>query len=50
MAKAHFKRPDGTSIVIEGNPQEVAALISMMESGTSRKEKALIKPEKRRKS
>ncbi len=47
MAKAHIKRPDGTSIVIEGEPQEVAALVSIIESGTPRKGRALTKPEKR---
>jgi len=31
MAKARIKRPDGTSIVIEGNAQEVAELVSKIE-------------------
>ncbi|MHB8623375.1 MAG: hypothetical protein ACYC9J_10920 [Sulfuricaulis sp.] len=31
MAKAHIKKPDGTNIVIEGTPQEVAELVSKIE-------------------
>jgi len=37
MAKAHIKRPDGTSIVIEGTPQEVAKLVGKIEGTTSNK-------------
>lgn len=47
MAKAHIKRPDGTSIVIEGNPQEVAALVSRIEGDRSGKGKGLNLPQKR---
>ena len=31
MAKAHIKRPDGTTILIEGSPQEVGELIRKIE-------------------
>lgn len=31
MAKAHIKKPDGTSIVIDGTPQEVAELVHMIQ-------------------
>lgn len=33
MAKAYIKRPDGTSIVVEGDPQEVAELVGKIEGG-----------------
>ena len=47
MAKAHIKRPDGTSIVIEGAPQEVAELIGKIEGSTPSGRKAPKLPEKR---
>ena len=47
MAKAHIKRPDGTSILIEGASQEVAELIGIIEGWTSSKRKPLKLPEKR---
>jgi hypothetical protein len=47
MAKAHIKRPDGTSIVIEGTPQEVTELISKLGGGVARKVKTANLPEKR---
>lgn len=47
MAKAHIKRPDGTSIVIEGPPQEVAELIGKIEGGAHSIRKAQKSPEKR---
>jgi hypothetical protein len=47
MAKAHIKRPDGTSIVIEGSPQEVAALVSKIEGDSPGKRKTLTSPAKR---
>lgn len=31
MAKAHIKRPDGTTILIEGSPQEVGELIGKIQ-------------------
>ena len=46
MAKARIKRPDGTSIVIEGTPQEVAELVSKIEGGTPSKRKTPKLPEK----
>jgi len=49
MAKVHIKRPDGTRIVIEGNPQEVAALVSRIEGGRPSKGKGLNLLQKRRK-
>lgn len=39
MAKAHIKRPDGTSIAIEGTPGEVAELVGKIEGVTSIKRK-----------
>jgi hypothetical protein len=47
MAKAHIKRPNGTSIVIEGTPQEVAELIGKIEGGTHSIRKAQKSSEKR---
>ncbi len=47
MAKAHIKRPDGTSIVIEGTPQEVTELVSKLEGGVPRKGKIAKLTEKR---
>jgi predicted Zn-dependent peptidase len=34
MAKAHIKKPDGTSILIEGTPQEVIELVNKIEGKT----------------
>lgn len=42
MAKAQIKRPDGTNIVIEGAPQEVAELIAKIEGGVPSKGKAMV--------
>lgn len=47
MAKAHIKRPDGTSIMIEGTPQEVTELVSKLEGGVPSKGKTANLPEKR---
>ncbi len=47
MAKAHIKRLDGTSIVIEGTPQEVAELVNKIEGGTPSKRKTPNPREKR---
>ena len=47
MAKAHIKRPNGTIIVIEGAPQEVAELISKIEGEAHNIRKAQKSPEKR---
>jgi len=33
MAKARIQRPDGTTILIDGNPQEVAELIGKLGGG-----------------
>lgn len=47
MAKAHIKRPDGTSIVIEGTPKEIAELVGKLEGGSPSKGKTANLPEKR---
>lgn len=46
MAKAQIKRPDGTSIVIEGAPQEVAELIAKIEGGVPSKDKLKVSARK----
>ena len=40
MAKAQIKRPDGTTITIDGTPQEVAELVSKLDSGAAPRTKA----------
>ena len=47
MAKAHIKRSDGTSIVIEGTPQEVTELVSKLEASVPSKGKIAKLTEKR---
>ncbi len=37
MAKAHIKRPNGTSIIVEGTPREVAELVKKIEGETPSK-------------
>lgn len=46
MAKAHIKRPDGTSIVVEGTPKEVADLVNKIERATPGKRKRPKSPER----
>ena len=46
MAKAHIKRPDGTSILVEGTPKEVAELVNKIEGETPGKRKRPKSPEK----
>ena len=47
MAKAHIKRPDGTSITIDGTPQEVAELVGKLEIGAPAKKRTSDSPPKR---
>lgn len=46
MAKAHIKRPDGTTIVVEGTSQEVAELVNKIEGEMPSKRRKLNSPEK----
>ena len=46
MAKAQIKRPDGTNILIEGTPQEVAELIAKIEGSAPSKGKLNVSPGK----
>jgi len=48
MTKAHITTKEGTKIIVEGSPQEVASLITQLKGGVSKLTQK--KPEKKSKS